>query len=336
MAVACYAAIFLAAPYIAAFYGEPDLMPIARAIAIALPVNALAIAPTALLTHELRFRSQTVAAVVSFTAAGGVAALLAWHGFGPWALVAQTLVAAFVRTSILIAAVGGVKFQPFSTLAFKSLFSFGSRLLAAGLIHSVYENLYNLFIGKRLSPTDVGLFNKGLQIPSLPADITTTGLLKVAYPVFSRVADDPRALARACAKSAAFAALLLVPALTALCIFAPKIVVWVFGWQWLMAVPLLRILAIGAFCHPFSQIALHVLYAKGRTDVALKIEFPKKAAGLALLFVALPFGLVPLAAARTATEVVFLAIDWTAALRTIKRQESISSQTPPANNPVSY
>ena len=70
LATACYAAIFFAAPGIAAFYGEPVLAPIARAIGLSLPINAIAIMPTAELTRELRFRAQTIASVASFTSAG--------------------------------------------------------------------------------------------------------------------------------------------------------------------------------------------------------------------------------------------------------------------------
>lgn len=331
IAIACYAAIFLAAPCIADFYDKPVLAPIARAIGLALPINAIAIMPTSELTRELRFRAQTLASVASFTSAGAVAAIIAWRGGGPWALVAQALVAAAVRTSIILAAVGGVKFHRPSAKSFRELFAFGSNLLAAGIVNTIYENLYNVFIGKRLSPADVGLFNRGLQIPSLPADITTNSLLKVAYPVYSRFAEDPQQLRRACLKSAVFAALLLAPALAVFCAFAPQIVAILFGEQWMPAVPLMRILSIGAFCHPFSQIALHVLYAKGRTDVAFKIEFPKKAIGLALLFAALPFGLVPLAVAKTATETVFLVIDGTAAV-CARTKSSTAPTTAPAES----
>ena len=86
------AALFLAAPWIAAFYGEPDLIAVTRWISLGFLLNGLASQHAALLRRQMRFTSvaalETGAELISFAVAIG----LALAGAGFWALVAQRLV----------------------------------------------------------------------------------------------------------------------------------------------------------------------------------------------------------------------------------------------------
>src|SRR4029079_7425197 len=86
------AGLFLAAPAIANFYGQPELESIARWLSIGFLASGLTVQHWALLRRQMRFGAiagmETAAALVSFA----TAVVLALAGAGYWALVVQRLV----------------------------------------------------------------------------------------------------------------------------------------------------------------------------------------------------------------------------------------------------
>lgn len=59
---------------------------------------------------------------------------------------------------------------------FKSLiqetFNFGSKILAANLLHTIYLNLYTLVIGKQFSATTLGYYSRADQFAPVPHPIS--------------------------------------------------------------------------------------------------------------------------------------------------------------------
>src|SRR3954469_9602329 len=86
------ALLFLAAPLIAEFYGQPELEDIARWLAVGFVASGLTVQHWALLRRQMRFGAiagmETAADLASFAAA----IALAVAGWGYWALVVQRLI----------------------------------------------------------------------------------------------------------------------------------------------------------------------------------------------------------------------------------------------------
>ena len=91
----------LLAPFVAQYYGQPEvarLLQVQALIFLAIPFTAL---PTALLARRLEFRSQGIANLVSAIAAALTALALAWFGFGVWALIYAPIAGYAVRAVIM-------------------------------------------------------------------------------------------------------------------------------------------------------------------------------------------------------------------------------------------
>ena len=286
-----YLILFFAAPYIASFYKMPILTPVARVVSLSLIVNGLTIVQTAKLSIDLNFKVQSLATIVSTAISGFIGIYMAYSGFGVWALVAQSLSAAALRSIMLWAC---SKWRPsmiFSKASFNQLFSFGSKLLASGLINTIYQNMYTLVIGKFFLPADVGFFNRGKHFAQLPAETTKQVLLKVNFPVLSQFQNDDEKLVYAYQKLLRTPMFLLCPLMLGLAAIAGPLIEVLLGTKWMPCVSILQILCLGYLWVPLTHVNLNLLNVKGRSDLVLKLELIKKPIAFLILFASIPFGI---------------------------------------------
>ena len=86
----------VAAPAIAALFGEPDAAPLIRLLGISLLAGAVASVPEALMRRDLQFRRLSASAVLRSVVLGIVSIVLASSGMGALALVWGTVAGAVV------------------------------------------------------------------------------------------------------------------------------------------------------------------------------------------------------------------------------------------------
>ncbi len=82
----------------------------------------------------------------------------------------------------------------FNISSVKELFSFGSKLLASGLIDTIYQNVYLLIIGKYFSTQELGYYTRSYQFTFIPSQSITSIMSRVTYPVLSQIRDNPALL----------------------------------------------------------------------------------------------------------------------------------------------
>lgn len=71
----------------------------------------------------------------------------------------------------------------FSWKSFDTLFSFGSKLLMGGVLHTVYLNLYSLVIGRWYSSIDVGYYNRAYSLVNF-SSVNLVGVISRAmFPI---------------------------------------------------------------------------------------------------------------------------------------------------------
>ena len=86
---------------------------------------------------------------------------MAKMGCGVWALVAQQLTNSFIDTLILFLSTG-VRFSFMISLErLKNMFAFGSKMLVASFISTLYDEISPLVIGIKFKPDDLSYYEKG-------------------------------------------------------------------------------------------------------------------------------------------------------------------------------
>lgn len=297
-ALLLYAVLFVSAPYIAAFYNMPILTDVARVVSLSMIISALSGIPYTKLTIDLNFRIQSISSIASVVLSGTVGIIMAYSGFGVWALVAQGLTSNTVGCIIVWCYSRWKPKLVFSAESFRSLFSFGSKLLCSSMINTIFGNLYTLVIGKFFSASSVGYFNRGNGYASLASDTITGIVLKVNYPILSELQDDNARLIHAYKKLLRTPMYILYPILAGMSAVGYPLIEVMIGAKWLPCVPIMQLLCFGSLWIPLTHINLNLLYVKGRSDLVLKLELMKKPIAFLILFASIPFGLLWMCAGR--------------------------------------
>ncbi len=289
------AALFASAPLIAAFYGQPKLNALMRALSLTFLAGATIVVPNALLYRAFRFGVLSKMAIVSNFLAVAASVAAAFRGWGVWSLVAHNVVQS--ASSGLMAWIVS-PWRPrllFDRRAGGRLLRFGSRLQAALVLNLIFDRLSYVVIGKMYSAADLGYYTRAHSVQQLPAANLTGILTRVAFPVFARVSADPAATREVLRSTLLGAAFVTVPAMLGLAAVADTLVAALFGVKWLPCVPYLRVLCIAGLFAPVQEIHLSMILASGRPSAVLRLEMLRKALLVLALALTFRFGLLAIA-----------------------------------------
>ena len=292
ISIICYGILFVAAPFIASFYGQPILKDIARVSSLSLIIGALSATNTVQLTKRIDFKTQSKINVLSAILSGITGIVMAYSGFGVWALVAQSVSLALFKLIMTVMSVRWFPSLVFSGTIFKELFSFGSKLVVVSLISSVYTNIRSLIIGKRFSPADLGQYTTANKFATIAGTSLSGVLYNVSFPVLSKVQDDDAVLLDAYKRFLSVSAFAIFPLMMLLAGIAEPLIRFLVTDKWLECVPFLQILCFGWMYDCLTKINLNLLYIKGRSDLVLRLEIVKKTIAFTILFASCFLGII--------------------------------------------
>ncbi|MCA2415552.1 lipopolysaccharide biosynthesis protein [Vibrio chemaguriensis] len=291
VSISCYILLFGSAPYIASFYEQPTLTLLLRVLGIGVVINALAVVQRAKLTIEVDFKTQAKASFLAVVFSAAIAITMAYLGYGVWALVAQTLSFYAVSAITLNILSPWIPKTGFSKESFTELFGFGSKLLLSSLIDTIYNNIYQLVIGKFFTASQLGYFSQAKNLSHIPSLTLTTIIQRVNYPLLSKIQDDNEKLESAYVLTLRLSSLFIFPIILGIGLISTPLVNILLGSAWGPTSELISILCFGYMLYPIHAINLNLLQVKGRSDLFLKLEIIKKTLITIILFVTIPLGI---------------------------------------------
>jgi O-antigen/teichoic acid export membrane protein len=292
ISLVAYALLFFAAPWIAEFFKMPILQPVLRVQAITLIINAIMAVQVAMLNIRLDFKSLAKRNVAASGFSGVCGVVLAYLGFGVWALVFQQIVAAVINLIFICAVCRWIPRAKFSKASFKELGGFGSRLLAASLLHTIYSNLTTFAIGKFYSAKDLGFYSRGFQFAHVPNNTINGVLGTVTYPILAKIQDDETHLIHVYRKYIRITSLCIFIFSGILCALSKPIVLFTLTDKWSESIVFLHAFAFSCAFDHLNTINLNLLKVKGRSDLYFRLEVLKKIIGVTILFIAIPYGVL--------------------------------------------
>ena len=292
ISVALYVLLFLAAPIIEDFYHTPNLGKVIRISALVLMINAVGIVPRSLLQRQLRFKELAVASTAIQFVAGLVAVMMAYFGYAYWALVGQTLLAAgLMAVAYYVYTRWWPSFQ-FSLESFRQLITFGLPMLLTALVHSIYNNLYSLVIGKRYDARQLGLYNRAENYSGYASLNLSDMSMRALYPILSRVQDDLEQLKVAALRILHASAFIVVSINIFLLVNAEDIICILLTDKWLDMAPLMQVMCISSMAYVVSNLHFNLFKAIGRTQILFICELTKKILGILILLITFQYGLM--------------------------------------------
>lgn len=294
LGILTFAIVFLSAGTISRFYDIPDLFLLTRVMAVNLIINSFGLVERAILTKQIDFKRQTKITLIANVSSGIIGITLAFLGFGFWSLAIRTLCQNIFRVLLLHWSSTWRPKLLYSFVSFNELFGFGSKLLAAGLINSIYQNVYKLVIGKYFSAADLGYYSRATQFTNIPVLNIQVSSMRVAYPVLASMADDDKKLKSIYKKLVKLLFYIISTVMVFMIINSREIVLILVGEQWAPSIPYLKIICIGSIMFPLHSLNLTMLNAKGRSDLYLKLEILKKILIVPVIIIGIRFGIIGL------------------------------------------
>jgi O-antigen/teichoic acid export membrane protein len=250
------AIVYFGAPAIASFYRIPEVEPVLRGVAFLFPLDGLNTVAKSLLTRELRFRLFVALEVASYVVGYAcVGVLLAWLGYGVWALVIANLSQSVLRATVMLVAARHPVRPTLDLQAAKDLldFGFGHSIAQIGTVLSQQGD--NLVVGRWLGPAALGVYGRACSLMVMPASAFGRIVNRVLFPVMAQVQDERDRLAGAYERALAVVGLVSLPISSFLWVVAPEFIPVILGPAWTAVVLPFRLFTISLLFRMSSKIS---------------------------------------------------------------------------------
>lgn len=311
ISIVLYVILFICAPLVSEFFHREELTALVRATGLILFFNALSITQVTILTKEINFKTKTKASFVSAVISGVIGIAMAFMGYGVWALVAQQLSKQLFYTICLWFLNKWCPKFTFYKKSFKYMWGFGWKLLASGILNNVWNQLYQVVIGRFYSPATLGQFTRAQEYAGLCSQNLTTIVQRVTFPVLSELQDDKKKLLVSYRKLVKVSMFVTVICMFALGAMAEPMIFSLIGSQWHQAATFLPFICITMSLYPLHAINLNMLQVQGRSDLFLYLEIVKKINSLIPIFIGVFVGVYWMLCASIFTGfIAFLLNSW--------------------------
>lgn len=290
LSVVLYGVLYVGAPAVAKFYNYPLLSHVLRVQGFVLILNALSIIQQNQLRKQLKFKRLACVTVISAILSASMAIVLAYMGWGVWALVAQQLMLSGCNAIQLWILNKWYPSLLFSKKSFKELFGFGGFMLGSNLLNTLCNNAQGLLIGKFFSPATLGYYTQAFKLEQLLSTSIASIVDQVSYPVLSEVQDDNNALKRLLKKLTLAIAFISTPIILIFMVIAQPIVVLLYSDKWLPSVEYFQILCVAGIAICLQGVSYYAVASKGKGKDLFWWTFVKRGLGLLFLVVGMYIG----------------------------------------------
>lgn len=249
---------------LAAFYGQPQLVPICAVLGIGFAISGLSVQHGALLNRAMQFRQISVRNLAAGGLSSGCAIVAAVLGLGVWSLVIQSISALVFATVLNWWAVPWRPSRPRQVREALPLLAFGAHVSIAGLFHTLSRQGDNIIIGKFLDAGTLGLYTRAYSLLMLPLRQLKTPVQAVMVPALAALQQEPQRYRRAYRTSLTAICYAGMPIVVILAVSAHEVIFVALGDQWTAAAPIFQFLAVAGFVQLVSTTTGWIYTSTGR------------------------------------------------------------------------
>lgn len=268
--------LFFCSPLIADFFDRPELLRLSQAMSVVVILNALSIVQKTILTKRLDFKTQTKVSVISHITSGVIGIIMAYKGYGVWSLVAQQITSRMFNTILLWVYNHWYPKLLFSLQSFKYLFAFSWKLLVAQIINTLWQQMYQVVIGKFYNSNTLGQYTRARQFSDIFSTNLTSVVRRVTFPVLSTLQDDTERMVSAYRRLIKVTMLVDFICMLGLAAIAEPLILVLIGEKWISCVIFLQILCFTFMLYPIESLNVNMLTVQGRSDLLLVLEIIQK------------------------------------------------------------
>ena len=264
LGIACFTGLFFSAGAIERFFPDIDgLAPVLRLVALVFVVRNLTLGDF-LLLRGLRFRVLAGIEVMSYVIGYGlVAIILAFNGYGVWAIAWGQVGQAIVRTvSLWIVRPHDVRPQ-IAWRPLRELLTYGGGHTLAKAANWMAREGDNFVVGRFLGASALGLYTRAYQLMAMPANLFGKAADDVLFPSMAAVQDDVGRLSRAYLRSVTTIALLTLPVSAVAASLSREAILVLLGPDWLALKPAFDVMVFGILFRTSYKLSDSLVRALG-------------------------------------------------------------------------
>ena len=309
MSAIVYSVLFVSAPWIAEFFKQPVLVGLVRLYCLSFVISAFSAVQLARLTSEMAFKKIAKLNIPGTVIGVIVGLILGYKGFGAYSIVWMYLTTQIVQSIMLWSTSSWKPSFNYSREKARYHYSFGYKLMLSGLINTIFQNIYNIIIGKLYNPTMLGYFERSRTFNMYPVTVLTSVISKVTYPLLANIQDNKEQVGIVYRKILRLAFFVIAPLMFLFAAIAEPLFNIVLGKEWRQAIPFFQILCLGTMFYPIHAFNLNVFMVYGRSDLFLKLEVVKKVVVVIAIAVGYWFGIYGLVWSSVVTSYIALLIN---------------------------
>ena len=303
-----YVILWFCAPLIADFYGQEELVPLARVLFLGFLLSGLGTVQRAYLFGHLMVRQTSICSLVAMLLSGIVGIVMAVKGFASWAIVTQAVCFVFV-TQVM-----AWFFSPWRpTLSINlapawRMFGFSSKLMLTNIVNICNLHAFSVLLGKFFGDHIAGVYSNAKKWNDMASSTINGMVTSTSQPTLTQVTDDTDRYRQVFRKMLRFICFVSFPAMLGLGLVAQEFILLAGGEKWRESGLILSLLCLhGAFV-PITTLYSNLTISRGRSDVNMACTIGQCLAVWAGLILLYPYGFLPMVIYFVALNIAWLAI----------------------------
>lgn len=259
--------VWVIAPFVAEFFTEPRVIPIIRLLGFNFILLSFYFLPKSLLQRDLNYKRISVINLIAMVCSSAVTLLLAWKGYGTWALVWGMVSIHLVKTVIYNFDKRLRYYPDFSFREVGSMLRFGGYVSFSRMIWYFYSQADMVIAGRVFGKSQLGVYAMALHLVSIP--LTKIGGIahQIGLPAFSQIQDNPAAVQKNFLKITRMLNLLSFPLYLGFASIVDVVLPPLLGDKWIESIVFIQILCLIMPLRFVSTFFAPLVSGIGRPDV---------------------------------------------------------------------
>jgi len=272
----CFILLVLFSGEVADYYKDKAIQNILIVSGIILIINNFQFIQNIDMMRGMKYKNIAKYRFIGVLLSSSIGVFLAFYEFGVWSLVIMQLLSA-TFTTILICFYEGIFFSfAFNKKSFKELYAFGINTTLASLLNTVFENIYQLILGRYFSINHVGLFYQAKKLQEVPIGIINMTTQSVIFSSLSKLQDEKAVFIKTYNKIVLLLTV-IVGAITAfIYLYSENIIMLLYGIKWIDSVFYMKLLSIASFFYMQEMFNRVIFKVFNQTQKILYLEILKK------------------------------------------------------------
>lgn len=276
VSIICLILIIAVSKQVAVYYNDKAIQLPLIALSFVLIINAFQFVQNTHLVASMKYKKKSLYDLSATLISSAVGILSAYKGLGIWSLVLLYISKSFIKT-ILVWIFERFYFNlVFKLASFKELYEFGINTTLASALNIIFNNIYQLIIGKSFSISDVGFFYQAKKFNDVPNSSFITICQGPIFSGLSKVQENQNHFFSSFTFILSHILSILGFLTIILFYYADNIIYYILGSQWLDSTIYLRFLTATSFFYVLENYYRITYKIFNQTKKLLFIEIIKK------------------------------------------------------------